>query len=88
MLSGAKTCKLVDLVKSFQTNIYLLLCIGVDTAENEPLKDPSSILTPRNQNSYIYNVSHPWDPIEALERRGPDRRAAVPVAWPAQRPTA
>ena len=30
---------LVDLVKSFESNIYYLLAkIGVDTAENEPLK--------------------------------------------------
>ena len=35
-----QTCvNLVDLVKSFQTSIsYLLANIGVDTAENEPLK--------------------------------------------------
>ena len=29
---------LIDLVKSFQTSIYLLAKVGFDTAENEPLK--------------------------------------------------
>ena len=39
MRSGAKCVNLVDLVKSFQTSIYCLLAkIGVDTAENRPLK--------------------------------------------------
>ena len=34
-----KYADLVDLVKSFPTSIYYLLAkIGVDTAENEPLK--------------------------------------------------
>ena len=34
-----KCLNLVDLVKSFQTSIYYLLAkIGVDTAENGPLK--------------------------------------------------
>ena len=32
-----KHVNLVDLVKSFPTNIYLLAKIDVDTAENEPL---------------------------------------------------
>ena len=37
---GAEVCvNLVDLVKSFQTSTYYLLAkIGVDTAENGPLK--------------------------------------------------
>ena len=41
---------LVDLVKSFPTSIYYVLAkIGVDTAENEPLK--------------VHLIIQPWDLI-------------------------
>ena len=41
---------LVNLVKSFPTNIYLVLAkFGVDTAENEPLK--------------VHLIFQPWDSI-------------------------
>ena len=39
-LSDADVLNLVDFVKSFPTNIYYLFAnIGVDTAENEPLRN-------------------------------------------------
>ena len=45
-----KHVNLVDLVKSFPTNIYYLLAkIGADTAENEPLK--------------VHLIIKPWDLI-------------------------
>ena len=45
-----KHVNLLDLVKSFPTNIYYLLAkFGVDTAENEPLK--------------VNLILHPWDLI-------------------------
>ena len=51
MRSGANVCtNLVDLVKNFQTSIfYLLAKIGVDTAENGPLKVCEKVATSKKK---------------------------------------
>ena len=81
-----KHVHLVDLVKSFPTNIYYLLTkIGVDTAENEPLKvhsifklwDLISTEPPRPLESFWQD----WRPGEGEEEAKEAGTAVSEEAW-------